>query len=65
MLDDGKYKINNYNYHFKVMSHLSDPYLTDTFFSPFAFPHQFRYPVKTLSIQVKSTKEPLSIPKYL
>ena len=27
------------HYHFKAMSYLSDPYLTDTFFSPFPFLH--------------------------
>ena len=46
------------------MSYLSDPYLTDTFFSSSAFPHKFRYQVKTLSNEIKITKKRLSTPNY-
>ena len=47
------------------MSYLSDSYLTDAFFSPFAFPQLLRYRVETLSNLVKSSKERLSGPKFL
>ena len=44
-------------YLFKAMSYLSDSYLTNTFFSHFAFANSLRYRVKTLSNQVKISKE--------